>query len=133
MNRALRGLVEDDESIALSAIAASGLSHLPSYESVSYRGATLQPAQLAQYKVGEVYTEPAFSSTTTAKAGAFKGNTYVVYQAKPKGGAGKDIQKYSLSPNEREVLYPPNTKFKVVSVEVAKKGEYENIIVLQEV
>lgn len=103
----------------------SGLNKMPSTDSpVVYR--SVKPSSSIKYKqqkelddiydsyeVGKDFTEPAFLSTSTEPLEGFGGN--LRYEIIPKKGSqGKNISDYSFVPGEGEVLFPPNTSFKVV-------------------
>ncbi|AFY38212.1 hypothetical protein Lepto7376_1893 [[Leptolyngbya] sp. PCC 7376] len=96
------------------------LNKLPNHGGVVYRGTTIDPKQLAKYKVGQIVTEKGFLSTSSnlAIGQAFSGNVFysIVSQT---GKAIKDLSEFS---GEDEVLFRPDTKFKVLSVE-NKNGE----------
>ncbi len=93
--------------------AASGLNQLPPYQGQVYRGTTLSDEVLAKYKAGEVVTEDAFTSTSASSQSQFPGNVNFVIQSTK----GRDISFLSELPHEKEILFGPGTKFKVLRVD----------------
>lgn len=106
----------------------SGLSQLPSFKGTVFRGTNLTPEQLAKYKKDEIVTESAFTSTSTVAGDAFPGNTQFVINSKN----GREISILSEYPNEKEVLFKSNTKFKVLTVDFDKKAN-TTVIYLDEI
>ena len=95
--------------------ATDGLSQLPSYTGTVWRGAHLTNSIVANYADEEVVTERAFVSTSADFNGYFsQHNTDFVIQS---NGGGKDVSLVSNVPGQKEVLFPPGTQFKVLSVE----------------
>ena len=100
--------------------AAAALNALPNYKLLAFRQTTLSADQIAKYKVGEIVTEHGFTSTSTGivESEKFQGNVrYTIFSQ-----TGKLIQEYAKHPNEKEVLFLPESKFKVLSVE-EKEGK----------
>ncbi|WP_231990116.1 ADP-ribosyltransferase [Mycobacterium sp. 852002-51971_SCH5477799-a] len=115
LNNALRGGEMDaSQQVRIEAVKTA-LAKLPPYEGPVIRGTNLPPEVLARYRPGEVITEDAFLSTTTnagvARSPTFAGNVEFRILSK----SGRDISPFSLFPGEREVLFPPGTKFYVSS------------------
>ncbi len=104
-------------------VAKSGLRQLPSYKGTVFRGTTLSPEQLARYKQGETITEKAFTSTSLDPNSAFYGNV----KMKIESVNGKEISILSNVPQEKEVLFKPNTQFKVLNVEIDKTTNVRTI------
>lgn len=97
---------------------ASALRQLPAFEGTVARHIDVDmPASvLAQYQVGQVVTERAFTSTSTqldADSHIVPGRTNVLLRIESKGG-GRSIQGFTPY-NEDEVLFAPGTRFKVKS------------------
>lgn len=118
MNNALRsGEMDASQQIRIEAVKTA-LAKLPPYEGPVIRGTNLPPEILARYRPGEVITEDAFVSTTTnagvARSPTFAGNVEFRILSK----TGRDISSFSLFPEEREILFPPGTKFYVSSTRV---------------
>lgn len=64
VNNALRGQTELTPEIqAFADHATSALDKLPSYEGLTYRGATLPENVLMENQVGSIVSDPAFMST----------------------------------------------------------------------
>lgn len=93
----------------------TALDKLPPYDGPVVRGTNLPPEVLAQYRPGEVVTENAFVSTTTnpavAQSSAFSGNV----EFRILSTTGRDVSSVSMYPHEQEILFPPGTKFYVLS------------------
>ena len=123
VNEMLRGMPkskEVQESIQdeINAIR-SGLNKMPSTDSPKvYRGIRgsddVKFAKIYdQYEVGKEFTEPSFLSTSREDLKGF-GNKFR-YEIIPKvKSQGKNIDEYSNISSEKEVLFPPNTSFKVI-------------------
>ncbi|WP_243393756.1 ADP-ribosyltransferase [Mycobacterium ahvazicum] len=89
------------------------LEKLPAYQGPVIRGTSLPTEVLDRYQPGRVITEPAFTSTTTLRAvaegPAFGGNVeFRIFSL-----TGRDISSFSMYPGEKEVLFPPGSKFYV--------------------
>lgn len=111
-------------------VTNSGLDKLPSYKGTVYRGSDLPPEVINKYKkaaeTGEPYTENYYLSTSKERESAFDKNT--MYQIKSKNG--KQIEKFSLFSDEKEVLFKEGTQFRVKSVYY---DENINIIEMEEI
>lgn len=110
--------------------AQLGLSKMPKFKGLTSRGMTIAPGQLdkvlAAYRPGMLVEESAFISTSAGSKAAFGGNIIIRIQSK----TGVDVSAYSRYPGEREVLYMPGTRHRVLSVE--KMGD-KHIITMEEV
>jgi len=134
-NRAMRTPGSDlarhvDYIFHLQSGLSSLLSHVSERQGLVYRGITalLNPEI---YAVGKVITWQAFSSSTKAQLAALgfvselpgsrlRGSMFVIQSV-----TAKDIRHFSAIPSEEEVLFPPNSQFKVETVatnEAEKKG-----------
>lgn len=107
-------------------VTNSGLEKLQKYKGSVYRGADLTPEQINEYKKafkkGEVWTEKGFTSSSMEKQSAFKGS--VRYEIISKTGVIiEDLSKFQ---HEKEVLFKPNTKFKIL--EIRENNEKISII-----
>lgn len=108
------------------------LNKLPSYKSLVYRGAFLLTFDLNKYKMAlqsnSIITEHSFLSATKSRMIANNfGTTLFIIISKN----GKEIEKISKfgihgKTNEQEVLFKPNSIFKVLSV-------INDIITLEEI
>jgi ADP-ribosyltransferase exoenzyme len=120
INKALRGrdpaLLREYEPYI--GAAKSGLEKLPDYEGTVYRGTYLDPNLLAAYHPGAVVTERGFTSTSASPASSYGGNAQYFINSRH----GKDVSQVSASPKEREVLFPPGTKFQVVHIKRGLSG-----------
>lgn len=87
------------------------LEKLPNYTGKVGRKTNLPADAFAKYKPGMVIEERAFTSTSTSSNVWSGTHTYEI-QSK----TGKDIEKLSKFPNEKEVLFKSGTRFLVKSV-----------------
>ncbi|MDQ0018550.1 PAAR domain-containing protein [[Curtobacterium] plantarum] len=110
LNPALRGQTPlTPELEAFAAHAKDGLSKLPPYKGLSYRGINSLPEEvLAKNQPGNIVSDGAFMSTSSNEP--FQGNILI----KVNGASGRDVAFLSEYPLEAEVLYPPDTQFKVI-------------------
>ncbi|MDB5064697.1 MAG: hypothetical protein JWM18_1131 [Chloroflexi bacterium] len=109
----------------------AGLEHLPDHRGTVYRGTTLRPEVIGRFveaaRSGHPIVEDAFTSTTSDPSVAFSGNTRFVIRS----AHGKDVSPISVFGTEQEVLFPPGTKFRVLSVTESSAGDH--VIMLREV
>ncbi len=114
------------------------LAKLPNYEDIAYRAANLTAGELQRYldaKANDIIIiEYPFISASKSKmiANQFRNNC----QFRVFSRSGKDIEafaKYGTShpQNEKEILFRPNCKFRVL--EVTKQGHKTLITLLEEV
>lgn len=104
---------EERHQIYIKAMT-TGLDRLPSYKGTVIRYTSLPVAVLEAHRVGEIVTYDAFTSTSKRPDWSWVGShRFVIYSAKK----GKSVEAFSINPQEQEVLFPPNTKFKVLSRE----------------
>ena len=92
-------------------ILTSALEELPNFRGDVFRGAAIDGGRLTEYRrVGRVITERAFISASRSPSKAFSGNVrfYIISKR------GKEIDEWSAYPDEEEVLFLPNTRFKVL-------------------
>lgn len=113
------------------------LNKLHDFEGLVYRGAHLNKNELNRYlkafKENKIITEYSFISTTKSRliAMSFKGN--VLFRMFSR--TGKDIEKiakFGISgyPNEREILFNSNRKFRILDI---KKESDFTLITLEEI
>lgn len=98
-------------SAGYAALIASGLEKLPSHVGTLYRRES-NSWHLSQFKVGHVFTNKQFLSTTFIVCKP--GESEVIYQIESL--TGKAINQISHHQGEREVLFPPNKQFLVTKV-----------------
>jgi hypothetical protein len=114
VNRCLRAPAGCTGTLASRADEVSAaLAKLDPQPGITFRGTTLSNAAVAVYEPGQVVGEPAFTSTSRALSvagDAFGGNTLLVIH----GRTGRNVESYSLFPNESEVLYDKGTRFRVL-------------------
>ena len=130
-----RGIKKSKETVIKSAglnaeMASSALNKLPDYQGTVYRGLQLPQEVIdSQLGVGQVWEEQGFTSTTKNPLQRYPGN--VVMEIK--GKKGKDVSDYEAYKNQ-EVLFAPNSGFKVVGKRKVKKlGQDFWVIELEEV
>lgn len=103
----------------------SAMNRFPSYLGEVFRGTDMTDWQLLKYRPGNIITEDAF--TSTSRGNPFSGNTMFSITSL----TGKRIETISRVPHEREVLFPPGTKFLVKRF---IDGEYGDVLIeLEEV
>jgi hypothetical protein len=107
--------------------AESGLSQLPSYQGSVFRGTNLSSEAASKYKPGQTVTEDFFFSTAANPRGAFPGNTQYTIRS----SNGKRIEFLSEVSYEKEVLFPPGTNFKVLSVKIDPDTGTRKIIMIE--
>lgn len=89
------------------------MRQLPSFKGTVYRGTNLPQEVLKDFKVGNIVTEKGFTSASVNETKKFSGEVDLVIDSVN----GKKISFISNFPNEDEVLFAPNTKFRVLSAE----------------
>ncbi len=99
----------------------AGLAKLPNYRGKVTRGTTLPESELAKLKPGKVWTPKGFTSTSMSTDRAFNGPHRLKIQSR----TGKEVSWISRHAHEKEVLFKPNTKFRVVYRE--KRGSVVEI------
>ncbi|MEO5970701.1 MAG: ADP-ribosyltransferase [Bdellovibrionia bacterium] len=115
LNSNLRKNINSEEVKVFKNLLLSAMSKLPVYEGVVFRGCHLPEKLLREHEVGSTITYPAFTSTS------FKYNLQVFrgcsHQFLIKAKTGAMVCKYSRNQGESEVLFRPNTKFKILEKE----------------
>lgn len=96
----------------------AALAKLPDEAGTFWRGVDLTEADRARYVVGKTVTEPFFTSTSATPREAFPGNTLFIVHGK----RGKNMVPYSRFPDEAEMLFTADTRFKVLSAERKDSG-----------
>lgn len=96
--------------------AQHGLAKMPKYVGEAARGMSLGAVDLKRflstYQKGAVVEEAAFVSSSYGQRAAFGGNVFLKIKSK----TGVNVENYSRHPGEREVLFMPGTRFRVVDV-----------------
>lgn len=111
------GEVEADKFMdALTYVTEQSLQKLPEYEGTVYRGISLEDKFISRYKAafetGNIITEPAFISTsleTRFYDGWNSGNTHFIIIS----NHGRIIRDFSSFASQEEIVFAPNSKFKV--------------------
>jgi hypothetical protein len=138
INGALRGQarphadMKDDEALAYAELVKGALQKLPEVKHAVWRGVSMDPEQLAEFKVGRVGGDPGFQSTTAESpfarkgydgvavafsSGALDGESrahQVVFEYGP--GHGARSIKGLTGTDEQEALVQPGQKFRVAEV-----------------
>ncbi len=96
-------------------IINAGLKKLPNYKGQVVRFE--KKKSISRFGVGKVKTFKAYTSSSKKKGFCWSGNVKMVIQSK----TGKYIAPMSAYNSEDEVLFAPNTKFKVTKVVKVKK------------
>jgi hypothetical protein len=123
LNKAIRsGLTESVKPFM--DVLNSALAKLKPYPGMVYRGADLPKERIEQHEPGEIVNYPGYTSTS-AQLSHSGADQFVIH-----GKSGLYIAPFSGIHHEYEVLFPPNTRFKVLSREKTDKG---HAYVLEEV
>ncbi|HRW99963.1 MAG TPA: ADP-ribosyltransferase [Cyclobacteriaceae bacterium] len=94
--------------------ATSGLRQLPAHRGTVHRAVSLSDDMAARYRPGRVVAEPSFTSASMP-GGTYQrgGNTLMIIES----STGRDVSLVARHLTEREILFAPGTRFRVVSVE----------------
>jgi hypothetical protein len=111
-------LWDDDPSAEVfdfSTVLDNSLSKMFGFNGVVFRGYTAEDLNefLEPYRVGTTRDTPAFTSSTKDVNQAFVGNVLFVINSH----TGPEIERFSAFQYEREILFPTNTKFRILAVE----------------
>ena len=127
-----KGDITSDDDLVAAQIeyALSGLAKLPSSPGVSSRGVGMSPDLVAQFVVGEEWSDAAFFSSSTdpaiadrfARMASARGQTPGLLSID--GVSGSDVSPFSAFPEESEVLFPGQTKFLVIGAHLDINGEW---------
>jgi SPP1 gp7 family putative phage head morphogenesis protein len=128
MNKALReGRYASDVALQAYVEAAQiGMKKLPKYVGETARGIRTVPPELlkqmlAVYRPGAIVEEAAFTSTSAGSKAAFSGPVYFRITSSK---TGIDIAPASAYGHEKEILYMPGTRFRVLKVEKLETGTH---------
>lgn len=136
LNEQLRNSAGENNS-EYGKLLESCLNKLNNFEGLVYRGANLTDLELNRYIEANTTNEPlkefAFISASKSRliAMEFRGNAlFRIYSR-----SGKEVEKIAMhgvygAPNEKEVLFKPNTQFNVL--EVRQQVDY-SLITLEEI
>jgi len=86
------------------------LQKLPIYSGVVWRGVKFSPDSEKIHQEGSIVSYPSFTSTTKNVKKVFK----LTHSLKIISHRGKDLSKCSEAPDEEEIIFSPETKFKVL-------------------
>lgn len=107
INRSLRTDVQLNSLKNLSLIFTNGLDKLESYVGDVTRGASLPEPYLSQHTVGNEVIYKGLTSTSNGVS--FAGD----YSFNITSKTGKDISLISMYPDEKEIIFKPNTRFQI--------------------
>lgn len=136
MNRAMRGLDTMTPDVRARVDSAmSGLSKLPQYDGVTFRGTNLPDEVLANYVPGNTVRDGAFWSTSTkpsvaeqfrlGQPGGPPGNAFITIEG---GHSGVDVAALSYYGHEAEILFPGGHPYEVLSVIRNPRGFFEILL-----
>jgi hypothetical protein len=98
-------------------LATQGIAQFDQYQGTTFRGLTLDDASFdKQFQEGGTWIGRSFLSSAANPKSAFGGgqaSTLLVLNSR----TGRSVEALSLLPHEREVLFPPGSKWKVLRVE----------------
>jgi hypothetical protein len=117
-----------------TSVLNAALSKMYNHPGTVFRGYAEEELDffLEPYQVGNIREFPGFTSTTKEEALAFYGNILFIIQARtpPFQDRFPDVERFSAVPDEKEVLFPAGTRFRVRAVE---RVEESAIIELEQV
>lgn len=117
------------EALADVKMTRSALNKLPKYEGYAYRGGFFPDEMIDQLKVGKVFKDKGFTSTTRNRNTAYPGN----YAMRIKSKTGRDITAHEKFSND-EILFQPSTRFKVLSKRaVSRSGRKTWLLEMEEI
>ena len=123
LNKALREGGEKAKLVApFVTTLESGLAKLPAAPGEFVRSTELPTKVRETYKEGAVVSDPAFMSA------GMNLNTSAADQIKVTSKTGRLVVAFSSRAEEGEIVFPPNTKFKVVKVAKAPDGKNQYAI-----
>jgi hypothetical protein len=103
-------------------LTAAALANLPPYQGTVYRGSDVPQSVLDSYRVGEIASDRGFVSssanvdvTNKFRGSGAEGTTPVSYVIQSR--TGRSVQNLSSYPKEEEVLFAPDTQFRVLQIE----------------
>jgi len=96
----------------------SGLDKLPVFKGTVLRGVRLKDQVSQKLKVGSLFKDPAYLSTSENQA--FGGT----YQFKIKSETGREVYHLSANPDEKEILFHRNTEFRITKISKENSTTY---------
>ena len=117
LNEALRtGKADRISSVApMANVLDNALDKMPKHKGTVYRVTDLPDHVSKSIKQGNVFSDPAFMSTSQKDMGKAFGSQYRFTIFNPK--SGRDVKAYSKYSSEDEVLFPRQTKFDILKVD----------------
>jgi hypothetical protein len=124
INREVRTGNESPLVTEMRQLIEGGLSKMPPIDQPIFRAAHLPPTVESRYQEGRRVSDPGIMSTTFEGEYDFSNGSASHYMSMiPKeGSSGRDVSWLSESPHEKEVVFPPGTKFKVLHRESEGEG-----------
>jgi hypothetical protein len=116
----------DPEIAARAASLSAALAKLPDRPGPVFRGALLEPDQIALYLPGTTRSEPAFLSAASDPSHDFPGNTLFIVDSKH----AKDVSAFSAQ-SESEVVFDKGTSFRVIGNSLDRRSA-RHVITLME-
>ena len=95
----------------------SALLKIPATEEIVFRKLKIPSSVRANVAPGVEYADQAFLSTSTDPS-VFDGQDIMIIQSK----FGRRIREFSAFPQEDEVLFMPETRFRITSVDTVDRG-----------
>jgi hypothetical protein len=115
LNAALRGEREMTEFLAAyRRLLEEAIDDFEEFSGTSYRSVDLDPEQQGKYTPGAIVSWDAFSSASRVqKTGYYltRNTRFRIFSR-----TGRNIAELSNEPSEREILFPPGTRFEVLRV-----------------
>ena len=143
VNKELRnGKNKSYDTKAIRSVMVAGMGRLPPFVLADKvdRYVYLTDSEMRRYVSGKNVVEPSFLSTTCDPDYKFsgaqrEGSTLVKFNIYLKGDKTgcRDIGPLTKSSTEKEILFPPNTKFKVEKIEKPSGGDLETVVILREI
>jgi hypothetical protein len=133
INKALRSknpkaqLEKENQLLNQVIVIRAALQKMKSFKGTVYRGTHLSSASLAKHRPGEIINYPGFLSTSKNREASenFVQNALLIIHGKN----GKSVRNYSQVPQEDEILFDHNSKFKVIKRKKTRIEFIENPVV----
>ncbi|WP_052019175.1 phage head morphogenesis protein [Pelistega indica] len=132
LNIALRTGTATAQQKLVASKLDKALDKMPKYQGVTYRDIRIPKKELKafldSYQIGSIIKERQFTSTSKIDAlKDFKGNIRFIIRGKN----GRDIEKISMFPQEREVLFQSEKRFIVKKVHKPSWFSFKNVITIE--
>lgn len=131
---AVNGALRDGHEPEFASLLKAVLQKMPPFVGQVYRGSDLSKKERERYQPGRIVHEPTFLSSSRQKRIAYQfcGNSMFSLLSWERGRSVERLSKFgsNSSQNEKEVLFLPGTRFRVLGV--TKERSY-TLIRLEEV